>query len=164
VTFRRRDYWAIPSEMEPFVVLVVLPVLIGIASELVFRDARKASLAAALGTTSAVCVSVQALDSNAAWTWLAALLVSPLPIAFAVATAMFLYGHLQARRRNEPGPRATWTLNGSALPPDQRSSQASTDRSTRSMRVDDIPSADGDDERLDQPAIAAVAQRPHEGH
>jgi hypothetical protein len=32
------------------------------------------------------------------------------------------------------------------------------------MRVDDIPSADGDDERLDQTAIAAVAQRPHESH
>ena len=87
--------------MEPFLVLVVVPVLIGIASELAFRDARNASLAATIGTALVVCLSVQALDSNASWTWLAALLVSPLPIALAVATTLFLYGHLQARRRNK---------------------------------------------------------------
>jgi hypothetical protein len=87
--------------MEPLLILVVLPVLIGIASELAFRDARKASLAATLGTTLALCLSVWALESSAAWSWLAALLVSPLPIAFAVATVLFLYGHLQARRRTK---------------------------------------------------------------
>jgi hypothetical protein len=86
--------------MEPLLVLVVAPMLIGIAAELTFRDARNASLAATLGTTLAVCLSVQALDSNGSWTWLAALLVAPLPIAFAVATAMYLHGHLQARRRD----------------------------------------------------------------
>ena len=79
--------------MKPFLVLVVMPVLIGIASELAFRDARKASLAATIGTTLAVCLCVQIFDPNAAWTWVAALLVSPLPIAFAVATALFLYGN-----------------------------------------------------------------------
>jgi hypothetical protein len=87
--------------MEPLLVLVALPILIGAASEFVFRDARNASLAAALGTALAVCLSVQALDSGARWSWLAALLVSPLPIAFAVVTALFLYGHLQTRRRNK---------------------------------------------------------------
>ena len=89
--------------MEPFLILVAMPVLIGIASELAFRDARNASLAAAVGTMLVVCLSVQALDSDATWTWLAALLVLPLPIAFAVATALFLYGHLQAgpgKKRN----------------------------------------------------------------
>ena len=87
--------------MEPLLVLVVLPMLIGIVSEFAFRDARNASLAAALGTTAVVCLSVQVLDANATWTWLAALLVSPLPIACAVATVLFLYGHLQARPRNK---------------------------------------------------------------
>lgn len=86
--------------MEPFLVLVAVPVLIGIASELVFRDARRASLAATVGTTLVVCLSAQVLDSDGAWTWLAALLVSPLPIALAVGTALFLYGHLHARRRS----------------------------------------------------------------
>ena len=85
--------------MGPFLVLVAFPVLIGIAAELIFRDARRATLAAGLGAATLTCVSVQVLDSDAAWTWLAALLVSPLPIAFAVATALFWYGHMEARSR-----------------------------------------------------------------
>ena len=85
--------------MEPLLVLVVLPMLVGIASELAFRDAKKASLAAALGATLAVILCVRALDPNATWGWLAALLVSPIPVAFAVATALFLYGHLRGGRR-----------------------------------------------------------------
>ena len=87
--------------MEPLLVFVILPVLIGVAAELTFRDARNASLAAAVGTTLVFCVAVQILDATATWTWLAALLVSPLPIACAVATVLFLYGHLHARRRNK---------------------------------------------------------------
>jgi len=87
--------------MEPLLVLVVLPMLVGIVSELAFRDAKKASLAAALGTTAVVCLSVELLDTHASWAWLAALLVSPLPIACAVATALFLYGHMHARRRKK---------------------------------------------------------------
>jgi len=87
--------------MKPFLILVVMPVLIGIASGLAFRDARNASLAATIGATLAVCLSVKLFDPNAEWTWVAALLVSPLPIAFAVATALFLYGNSQARRGNK---------------------------------------------------------------
>jgi hypothetical protein len=34
--------------MEPLAVLVVLPVFVGVVSELLFRDAARASLAAAL--------------------------------------------------------------------------------------------------------------------
>ena len=85
--------------MEALLVLVVLPVLVGIASELAFRDARNASLAAAVGAALLVCVCVKALDPDAAWGWLAALLVSPLPISFAVSTALFLYGHLRGSPR-----------------------------------------------------------------
>jgi hypothetical protein len=87
--------------MEPLLVLVLLPVLVGIASELAFRDARNASLAAAAGSTLVVCLCVRALDPNAPWGWLAGLLVSPLPVAFAVATALFLYGHLRGGRRSK---------------------------------------------------------------
>jgi len=87
--------------MKPFLILVVMPVLIGIASELAFRDARNASLAATIGATLVVCLSVQIFDPSATWTWVAALLVSPLPIAVAVATALFLYGNLQTRRGNK---------------------------------------------------------------
>jgi uncharacterized membrane protein len=85
--------------LEPLLVLVVAPALVGIAAECVFRDARRASLAAALGAVLVACACVQLLDPSATWTWLAALLVSPLPIAIAVATALFAYGHAQARRR-----------------------------------------------------------------
>lgn len=86
--------------MEPLLVLVALPVLIGIASELVFRDARRASFAATIATGVAVCLCVHLLDAEARWSFFAALLVTPLPIACAVATALFLYGHLQERQRH----------------------------------------------------------------
>jgi hypothetical protein len=84
--------------MKALLVLVVAPVLIGIAAELVFRDARKASLAATLGSALAVALSVQLLDSTARWSWVAAVLVSPVPIALAVATALLIYGHWQGGR------------------------------------------------------------------
>ena len=87
------------SGMGPLLVLVILPVLIGLAAEYAFHDARKAALAAAVGAMLLTCVSVQFLDSTAAWSWLAALLVAPLPMAFAVGTAIFWYGHLNAHRR-----------------------------------------------------------------
>ena len=85
--------------MKPLVILMVLPVVIGYASEMYFRDAKKASLAAALGSALAVFFGVIALDPAATWNWVAALLVSPLPIAFGVVTVLFCYGRLQMRRR-----------------------------------------------------------------
>jgi hypothetical protein len=84
--------------MSPLLVLVVFPILVGVAAEYVFRDARRATLAAAVGAAAVTCLSIQFLDSTATWSWLAALLVSPLPIAFAVASAIFWYGHLHGRR------------------------------------------------------------------
>ena len=85
--------------MEPVLVLILLPVAIGALAEAAFRDARRASLAAALGATLAVGVAVQALDRNESWSWIAAVLVSPLPIALAVATVLFWYGRTTVRRR-----------------------------------------------------------------
>ena len=40
--------------MQPLAVLVVMPVLVGLAAELVFRDTTRASLAAALASSLAV--------------------------------------------------------------------------------------------------------------
>lgn len=88
-----------PATMEPFVVLILLPVAIGALAEAAFRDAKRASLAAALGSALAVGIAVQALDRNESWSWVAAALVSPLPVAFAVGTALFWYGRTTARRR-----------------------------------------------------------------
>ena len=85
--------------MEPVLVLILLPVAIGALAEAAFRDARRASLVAALGSTLADGVAVQALDRNESWSWIAAVRVSPLPIALAVATVLFWYGRTTVRRR-----------------------------------------------------------------
>lgn len=85
--------------MEPLFVLVILPVLIGALAEAAFRDAKRASLAAATGTALAVVVAVQALDRNESWSWIAAVLVSPLPMSLAVGTALFWWGRTHSRRR-----------------------------------------------------------------
>ena len=91
--------------MKPFVILVVLPVLIGMASELHFRDARHASFTAAIGAALAVLAGVRFLDPDGTWSWLAAVLVSPLPIAFAVVTVLLFYGrgHMRGRRTKHGG-------------------------------------------------------------
>jgi hypothetical protein len=86
--------------MKPLVIILVLPVLIGIASEFYFRDARRASLAAALGSALAVFAGVFAFDPAGTWNWVAALLLSPLPIAFGVVTVLYCYGRLQMGRRH----------------------------------------------------------------
>jgi hypothetical protein len=86
--------------MKPLVIILVLPVLIGIASEFYFRDAKRASFAAAVGSALVVFLGVFALDPAGSWNWVAALLLSPLPIAFAVVTVLYCYGWLQMRRRH----------------------------------------------------------------
>ncbi len=100
---REREYAVrpalLPRDVEPFIVLVILPVLIGALAEAAFRDAKRASLAAAAGTTLAVVAAVQALDRNEGWSWIAAILVSPLPMALAVGTALFWWGRTRSRRR-----------------------------------------------------------------
>lgn len=85
--------------MEPIAFLVVLPIVIGIVAELVFRDTTHATLAAAIGTAIALVVSMRFLAAAELWTWLAVLLVSPLSIASALAAVLILYGRSQARRR-----------------------------------------------------------------
>lgn len=85
--------------MEPVAVLLVLPVLIGVAAERLFREARYAMLAASLGAALVVALCVKLLDPIGGWSWLAAMMVSPLPIALAVGTALICHGHADSRRR-----------------------------------------------------------------
>ena len=87
--------------MEPFLVLVLLPVAIGALAEAAFRDAKRASLTAAVGSALAVIAAVQALDRNESWSWVAAALVSPLPIALAVGTVLFWYGRTTKRTNHD---------------------------------------------------------------
>ncbi len=85
--------------VEPFAVLVVLPIVIGIVAELLFRDTAHASLAAAVATTLFLFVCLRLLAPAGLYNWLAVLLVSPLSIASALAAVLILYGHKHARRR-----------------------------------------------------------------
>ena len=86
--------------MEPLLILFLLPVLIGIVSEWLFRDTRRASTAAILGCAALVGLCLRMLDPGGIWNWLAAFLVLPLPIAFALAAVVICYGRSQGRRRH----------------------------------------------------------------
>jgi hypothetical protein len=89
--------------VQPLVVLVLMPLLLGVACELVFRDTRNASFATALVTPIAVYFCIEALDPSGTWNWLATLLVSPLAIAFALATVLLCFGRSQAPKRHRNG-------------------------------------------------------------
>ena len=89
--------------MEPLLILFLLPALIGIVSEWVFRDTEKASIAATLGAILVVCLGLRGLDPEGTWNWLAALLVLPLPIAFALAAVIVFHGRSHIRRRQDRG-------------------------------------------------------------
>ncbi|MEP7062809.1 MAG: hypothetical protein ABI881_10445 [Betaproteobacteria bacterium] len=78
--------------MEPLLILVVFPAFVGIAAGMLFDDARHASLAAVIGSIVVTCLSVQIVAPGAPWNWLAALLVSLLPLSIAVAAALYWYG------------------------------------------------------------------------
>lgn len=86
--------------MQPLLILVVFPILVGIGAGMLFRDARNASLAAVIGSIVVTCLSVQFLAPGATWNWIAALLVSLLPISIAVAAALFWYGRLTTPPRH----------------------------------------------------------------
>lgn len=85
--------------MEALVVLVLLPIGVGVAFELVFRDTLRASVAAALGTPLFIFLCINWRDPAGGWNWLATLLVSPLAIAFAIVTVLFCFGHEARHRR-----------------------------------------------------------------
>jgi hypothetical protein len=86
--------------VQPFAVLVVAPLLIGVASQLVFGDTRKAACAAMLGAAAVVIGGVIAGDPGGAWTWLASLLVMPLPIALALSAVLLCHGRSGVRHKH----------------------------------------------------------------
>ncbi len=89
--------------MEPLIILVLLPVLIGVVSERLFADTTRAALAAAIGTAVLIYTSLQLLAPDDTWNGLAALLVSPLPIAFALGAVVICCGRSHARRDKRRG-------------------------------------------------------------
>ena len=86
--------------MQPLLVLVLLPLLIGVAAELIFRDTTKASLAAALACPLAVFLCLGYLEPEGRMSWLATLLVSPFAIAFSLVAVLVCYGRVQIHKRN----------------------------------------------------------------
>ena len=86
--------------MKPLLVLVVLPLLIGVVSTILFRGVRSASLAATIAAPTVVYLCFKALDPVGIWGWLAALLVSPLVIAMALVTVLLWFGRSRVRRRS----------------------------------------------------------------
>lgn len=86
--------------MEPLLVLILLPVLIGVAAELIFRDTTHASFAAALACPLAIFVCLEYLGRDDRMSWLATLLVSPFAIAFSLVAVLVSYGRAQARKRD----------------------------------------------------------------
>ncbi|HET8831585.1 MAG TPA: hypothetical protein VFN86_05910 [Casimicrobiaceae bacterium] len=86
--------------MAPLAVLVVMPVLIGVAAELLFRDTTRASLAAGIGASLSVYACLATLDPGGTWNGLATFLVAPLSIAFSLATVLTVFGYREGRHRH----------------------------------------------------------------
>ena len=85
--------------MKPLLILIFLPVLIGIMANTLFRAIRSATFAATIGAPIVVYVCFKALDPDGTWSWLAALLVSPLVIALALVTVLLWFGRSRVRKR-----------------------------------------------------------------
>jgi hypothetical protein len=85
--------------MKPLLILILLPVLIGIVANTLFRAIKSATFAATIGAPIVVYVCFKALDPDGTWSWLAALLVSPLVIAMALVTVLLWFGRSRVRKR-----------------------------------------------------------------
>ena len=86
--------------MKPLLILILLPVLIGIVANALFCAIRSATFAATIGAPIVVYVCFKALDPDGTWSWLAALLVSPLVIALALVTVLLWFGRSRVRKRS----------------------------------------------------------------
>jgi len=86
--------------MEPFVVLMLLPVAIGGGAYALFRKTSSASLAATVIAPLVVLLVLEWRDPGGSWNWLATLLVSPLAIAYAVAVVVYCAGRREAHKRS----------------------------------------------------------------
>ena len=81
--------------MKPILILVLLPVLIGVVANTLFRGIRSATFAATLGAPIVVYFCLWALDPDGTWSWLA-----PLVISMALVTVLLWYGRSRVRKRN----------------------------------------------------------------
>ena len=86
--------------MKPLLILVLLPVLIGVVANTLFRAIRSATFAATIGAPIVVFLCFKVLDPDGTWSWLAALLVSPLVIAMALVTVLLWFGRSRVRKRS----------------------------------------------------------------
>jgi hypothetical protein len=74
--------------MQPLIVLLLVPLLIGAVFGATLRDIPKATLASAVIAPMLVFVCIIALNPGDSWNWLATLLVSPLVIAIALTAVL----------------------------------------------------------------------------
>jgi hypothetical protein len=86
--------------MKPLLILVFLPVLIGVVSNTLFRAIRSAAFAATIGAPVVVFLCFKILDPGSTWSWLAALLVSPLVMSMALVTVLLWFGRQRVRKRS----------------------------------------------------------------
>ncbi|MEP6678385.1 MAG: hypothetical protein ABJB78_03740 [Betaproteobacteria bacterium] len=84
--------------MQPLLVLVVMPLAVGALAAAIFRDTRRASLAAALFSTAILYACLSTLNPSGEWTALATFLISPLTLAFALLAVLVMYGHGHLQR------------------------------------------------------------------
>jgi len=86
--------------MKPLIILVLLPLAIGFASEHFTRHTRAAAIAATLVTTLMVFASLMLQDPGGTWNWLATALVLPLPIALTLAAVQLAHGRARSRKHS----------------------------------------------------------------
>ncbi len=82
-----------------FLVFFALPILIGVGAKLLIHAIKGASFAAAIAAPLFVLLCIKAFDPDDGWTWLAALLVSPLVMGIAVITVLLCQRRVQMGKR-----------------------------------------------------------------
>jgi hypothetical protein len=86
--------------MQPLLVLVVMPLVVGVLAAVTLRDTRRASLAAALVSTAILYACLSTLNPSGEWTVLATFLIAPLTLAFALLAVLLTFGHGHLQRRS----------------------------------------------------------------
>ena len=89
--------------MQPFLAFFLLPVLLGVGAGLLWRDTKHASLAAGIASALLVYCFLEFRDPEGNWNWLAAFLVAPLVIAFALTAVFVCHGRVHGRKHRPNG-------------------------------------------------------------
>ena len=88
--------------MQPLIVLVLMPVVVGVVAAVALRELRRASLGAAIVSTAILYACLAWLNRGGTWTLAATLLVCPLTLAFSLAAVVTVFGHGHLHRRPHP--------------------------------------------------------------